>query len=148
MSTVVEFLRVAELNSNPKKKKKKSSSCIHGLQKSSDWVVVVQWTSNKCTKQVFFACKDAVLPITPRFILRFCGSPRRGILSSLSLICLSVSGSMYGGRRLKDSIGTLSKDDDGVSENVAKKMNLRSFKLNRDYLDPLNMSNAGDFFWS
>ena len=29
-----------------------------------------------------------------------------------------------------------------------KKMNLRSFKLNRVYLDPLNMSNAGDFSWS
>ena len=43
----------------------------------------------------------------------------------------------------------LSKDDDdGSSENVAKKMNLRSFKLNRVYLDPLNMSNAGDFSWS
>ena len=27
-------------------------------------------------------------------------------------------------------------------------MNLRSFKLNRVYLDPLNMSNAGDFSWS
>ena len=26
-------------------------------------------------------------------------------------------------------------------------MNLRSFKLNRVYLDPLNMSNAGDFSW-
>ena len=34
------------------------------------------------------------------------------------------------------------------SENVAKKINLRSFKLNRVYLDPLNMSNAGDFSWS
>ena len=33
-------------------------------------------------------------------------------------------------------------------ENVGKKMNLRSFKLNRVYLDPLNMSNAGDFSWS
>ena len=39
-------------------------------------------------------------------------------------------------------------DDDNGSENVAKKMNLRSFKLNRVYLDPLNMSNAGDFSWS
>ena len=29
-----------------------------------------------------------------------------------------------------------------------KKMNLRSLKLNRVYLDPLNMSNAGDFSWS
>ena len=46
------------------------------------------------------------------------------------------------------SLGTLSKDDDKSSENVAKEMNLRSFKLNRVYLDPLNMSNAGDFSWS
>ena len=43
------------------------------------------------------------------------------------------------------SLGTLSKDDDNGSENVAKEMNLRSFKLNRVYLYPLNMSNAGDF---
>ena len=43
-------------------------------------------------------------------------------------------------------LGTLSKDDDG-SENVGKKMNLRSYKLNRVYLDPLDMSNAGDFSW-
>ena len=27
-------------------------------------------------------------------------------------------------------------------------MNLRFFKLNRVYLDPLNMSNVGDFSWS
>ena len=47
-----------------------------------------------------------------------------------------------------ETIGTLSKDDHDGSENVAKKMNLRSFKLNRVYLDPLNMSNAGDFSWS
>ena len=47
------------------------------------------------------------------------------------------------------SLGTLSNDDDDDgSENVAKKMNLRSFKLNRVYLDPLNMSNVGDFSWS
>ena len=39
------------------------------------------------------------------------------------------------------------RDDDG-NKNVAKKMNLRSFKLNRVYLDPLNMSNVGDFSWS
>ena len=45
-------------------------------------------------------------------------------------------------------IGTLSNDDDDGSENVAKKTNLRSFKLNRVCLDPLNMSNAGDFSWS
>ena len=47
------------------------------------------------------------------------------------------------------TLGTLSKDDgDAGSENVGKEMNLRSFKLNRVYLDPLNMSNAGDFSWS
>ena len=45
-------------------------------------------------------------------------------------------------------IGTLSKDDDDGSENVGIKLNLRSFKLNRVYLDPLHMSNAGDFSWS
>ena len=48
-------------------------------------------------------------------------------------------------------LGTLSIDDDddgGGSENVAKKMNLRSFKLYRIYLDLLNMPNAGDFSWS
>ena len=47
-----------------------------------------------------------------------------------------------------ETIGTLSKYDDDGSENVAKKMNLRSFKPNRDYLDPLKMSNADDFSWS
>ena len=47
-----------------------------------------------------------------------------------------------------ETIVALSKDDDDGSENVGKKMNLRSFKLNRVYLDPLNMSNAGDFSWS
>ena len=51
-------------------------------------------------------------------------------------------------RSLTHSLGTFSKDDDDGSENVAKKMNLRSFKLNGVYLNPLNMSNAGDFSWS
>ena len=50
------------------------------------------------------------------------------------------------------TLGTLSKDDDGGggSENVGTKTNLRSFKLNRVYSDPLNMPNAGagDFSWS
>ena len=46
-------------------------------------------------------------------------------------------------------IGTLNNDDDDDdSENVAKKTNLRSFKLNRLYLNLLNMSNAGDFSWN
>ena len=49
---------------------------------------------------------------------------------------------------VKLSTGTLSNDDDDGSENVVKKTNLRSFKLNRVYLDPLNMSNVGDFSWS
>ena len=46
------------------------------------------------------------------------------------------------------SLGTLSNEDDNGSENVTEKMNLRSLKLNRVYLDPLNMSNAGDFSWN
>ena len=45
-------------------------------------------------------------------------------------------------------LGTLSNDNDNSSENVAKKINLRSFELNRVYLDPHNMSNVGDFSWS
>ena len=45
-------------------------------------------------------------------------------------------------------LGTLGADDDDGSENHGKKMNLRFFKLNRVYLDPLNMLNAGDFSWS
>ena len=51
-------------------------------------------------------------------------------------------------KRFTELLGTLSKDDDDGSENVANKINLRSFKLNRVYLDPLNMSNTGDFSWS
>ena len=55
-------------------------------------------------------------------------------------------------RRFEDSeiVENLSEDDDdcGGSENVGKTMNLHSFKLNHIYLDPLNMSNAGDFSWS
>ena len=46
----------------------------------------------------------------------------------------------------QETVGTLSKDDDDGSENDGTEKNLRSFKLNRVYLDPLNMSNAGDFF--
>ena len=45
-------------------------------------------------------------------------------------------------------ISYISNDDDDGSEKVAKKINLRSFKLYRVYLDPLNMSNAGDVSWS
>ena len=52
------------------------------------------------------------------------------------------------GADLGSMIGTLSKDDDGSESVFFKKMNLRSFKLNRVYLDALNMSNAGDFSWS
>ena len=45
---------------------------------------------------------------------------------------------------VSESIGTLSKNDDDDSETSVKKMNLRSFKVNRVHLDLLNMSNAGD----
>ena len=46
------------------------------------------------------------------------------------------------------STRTLGKDDDDGSKNVGKKMKLRSFKLNRVYLDLLNMWNAGNLSWS
>ena len=48
---------------------------------------------------------------------------------------------------LASPLGSLSNDDS--SENVAKKMNLCPFKPYRVYLDPLNLSNVGDFsqFW-
>ena len=46
---------------------------------------------------------------------------------------------------LMTPLETLRKDDDDGSENVSKKVNLRSFKLNRVYLDPFNTSYAGDF---
>jgi len=49
---------------------------------------------------------------------------------------------------ITETLGTLSNAADDGSENAAKKMNLCSFKLNRIYLDPLNMSNGGDFSWS
>ena len=45
--------------------------------------------------------------------------------------------------------GTLSHDDDDEgSENVAKKYLIQSFNFYRVYLDPLNLSNVGDFSWS
>ena len=42
-------------------------------------------------------------------------------------------------------LGTLSNDDDDGSENVAKKMNLSSFKLNRVYLDPIKCQMQATF---
>ena len=70
----------------------------------------------------------------------------------MSLTCYHLqSCSNHGGKSSSTAsiLGTLSNDDDDGSENVAKKMNLRSFKLNRVDLDPFNMSNsAGDFSWS
>ena len=44
-------------------------------------------------------------------------------------------------------IGSLSNDDDG-RVNVAKKLNLRPFKLYRLYLDLLNLSNVRHCSWS
>ena len=46
------------------------------------------------------------------------------------------------------SVGTLSDYDDNGSENIAKKMNFRPFKLYRVHLEPLNSSNVGDFSWN
>ena len=83
-------------------------------------VVVVHWTSKKCTKK-----RDA---------------RAEQLFWSFNLLF-----SEFGVFVLVVVIETLSKDDDDGIENVDKKMNLRSFKLNRVYLDPLNISNAGSF---
>ena len=45
-------------------------------------------------------------------------------------------------------LGTLSNYDDDGSENIAKKMNLRPFKLHCNSLELLNLLNVGDFSWS
>ena len=70
----------------------------------------------------------------------------KGIFKPKSVPQMSLGSLM--GTGCSARLEPLSNNDDHGSENVAKKMNLRSFKLNRVYLDPLNMSNAGDFSWS
>ena len=45
-------------------------------------------------------------------------------------------------------LGSFSIDDEGGSENVTFKMNLRFFKLCRVYSSSLKMSNVGKFPWS
>ena len=47
--------------------------------------------------------------------------------------------------RIIRSLGTLSNHDDEGSENVAKKMNLSCFKLNRVYLDLLKCQMQATF---
>ena len=86
-------------------------------------VVVVHWTSKKCTKK-----RDA---------------RAEQLFWSFNLLF-----SEFGVFVLVVVVETLSKNDDDGIENVDKKMNLRSFKLNRVYLDPLKMSSADDFSWS
>ena len=74
-------------------------------------VVVVHWTSKKCTKK-----RDA---------------RAEQLFWSFNLLF-----SEFGVFVLVVVVETLSKDDDDGIENVDKKMNLRSFKLNPVYLDP------------
>ena len=87
-----------------------------------------------------------VLNIFIHFLCLF--APRRTIETRGEFLSRRASlkcflGSLMG--RAAHLLEPLSNNDDDGSENVAKKMNLRSFKLNRVYLDPFNMSNAGDF---
>ena len=44
---------------------------------------------------------------------------------------------------LKSKLGTLRSEDDG-RENVAEKVNSRSFNLHRDYSKSLTLSNVGE----
>jgi len=44
---------------------------------------------------------------------------------------------------LQTTLGSLGNDNDDGRENVAKKTNLRPFKLYRVYSSPLNLSNVG-----
>ena len=50
----------------------------------------------------------------------------------------------------RQALGNLNDDDDDDdgSENITKKMNLRSFKLYSVYLESLNSSNLVDFSWT
>ena len=43
------------------------------------------------------------------------------------------------------TVGSLCSDNS--SENIVEKINLHPFKLHSVYLDPLNLSNVGDFSW-
>ena len=47
------------------------------------------------------------------------------------------------GAELCYKLRSLNNHDEDGSENVAKKINLRPFKLHRVYLDVLNLSNVG-----
>ena len=45
---------------------------------------------------------------------------------------------------LKSKLGTLRSEDDDGRENVAEKVNSRSFNLHRDYLKSLTLSNVSE----
>ena len=45
---------------------------------------------------------------------------------------------------LKSKLGTLRSEDDDGRENVAEKVNSRSFNLHRDYLKSLTLSNVDE----
>ena len=46
------------------------------------------------------------------------------------------------------NVGSLRNDDEDGRENLATQMNLHPIKLCRVYVDPLNLTNQGDFSWS
>ena len=88
----------------------------------------------------FFEIKNSKTTLTTTLICR--------LLYKLTLNFYSLLLSQLPFSSPFESLGTLSKDDDDGSENVTRKMNLCSLKLNRVCLDPLSMSNSGDFSWS
>ena len=51
---------------------------------------------------------------------------------------------MFGSVVMQSVLGTLRSEDGDGSENVAEKVNSRSFNLHRDYSKSLTLSNVGD----
>ena len=51
---------------------------------------------------------------------------------------------MFGSVVMQSVLGTLRSEDGDGSENVAEKVNSRSFNLHRDYSKSLTLSNVGE----
>ena len=64
---------------------------------------------------------------------------------SNKIILLSMRHSKFLGKSLQLTVWTLRSEDEDGSENVAEKVNSRSFNLHRDYAKSLALSNVGNY---